>query len=191
VQRLRQAVPHAGEVRPGREVLAELSARAGVDEAPPDASEVAAAMARAVPFYGGLTPEEIGGRGVRWPEREAAAALGREELSEDPLEPPPPAFEGLRLADAPTLWTGPEVRHSRPLEFLEARPTATLSPADAARLGLESGDDVEVASEGERVTAVAAVRTGVPAGAVFLSPQWRLREGPAELRAGAPAGVAP
>ena len=28
-----------------------------------------------MPFYDGLTLEEIGGRGVRWQEREAAAAL--------------------------------------------------------------------------------------------------------------------
>ena len=32
-------------------------------------------LAAAVPFYAGLTLEEIGGRGVRWPETEAAAAM--------------------------------------------------------------------------------------------------------------------
>jgi NADH-quinone oxidoreductase subunit G len=34
-----------------------------------------------VPFYAGLTLEEIGGKGVRWQEREAARAYpGREQL---------------------------------------------------------------------------------------------------------------
>ena len=34
-----------------------------------------AQLAEAVPFYRGLTLEEIGGRGVRWAEREAASEM--------------------------------------------------------------------------------------------------------------------
>ena len=38
-------------------------------------------MFDAVPFYAGLTLEEVGGRGVRWQERAAAEAYpGREQL---------------------------------------------------------------------------------------------------------------
>ena len=32
-------------------------------------------VAEAVPFYAGITLDEIGGRGVRWQERDAASAL--------------------------------------------------------------------------------------------------------------------
>jgi NADH-quinone oxidoreductase subunit G len=35
----------------------------------------------AVPFYAGLTLEEIGGRGVRWQERPQASAYGQDPSS--------------------------------------------------------------------------------------------------------------
>ena len=77
-----------------------------------------AEVVAAVPFYAGLTLEEIGGRGVRWQERDAASALAAGELPDGPLEEPPPAPEGPTLASAPTLWAGGEVRHSASLGFL-------------------------------------------------------------------------
>jgi NADH-quinone oxidoreductase subunit G len=38
-----------------------------------------AQLVEAVPFYSGLTLEEIGGRGVRWQERPAAGAYPLQE----------------------------------------------------------------------------------------------------------------
>ena len=60
---------------------------------------------------------------------------------------PPP--EGLLLGAAPSLWTGPEVEHSPSLRFLDTGPRAGVSPADAARLGIASGDEVEVSADGD------------------------------------------
>jgi hypothetical protein len=40
---------------------------------------------------------------------------------------------------------------------------------DARRLGVESGREVSLAVNGDRVTAMAAVRTAVPTGSVFLT----------------------
>jgi NADH-quinone oxidoreductase subunit G len=72
-----------------------------------------------VPFYAGLTLAEIGGRGVRWQEREAAAALpapgGLEELPTPPAGGPDAAErDGYR-----TVWDAPEVEHSPAFEFLQ------------------------------------------------------------------------
>ncbi|HEV2998839.1 MAG TPA: molybdopterin-dependent oxidoreductase, partial [Solirubrobacteraceae bacterium] len=90
LQRLRPAIARPAGVRSECGLIAELAARCGLDlgiAAPALAESIldlpaglAGAKAReqlyaAVPFYAGLTPEEIGGRGVRWQEREAAAAF--------------------------------------------------------------------------------------------------------------------
>src|SRR6185436_12467510 len=99
----------------------------------------------AVPFYSGLTLDEVGGDGVRWQDREAASALPEAELSTGALERPPAAPDGLVLAAAPTLWTGPEVRHSPSLRFLDTGERALLSVEDARSLGVRSGDEVELA----------------------------------------------
>ena len=60
-------------MRPGWQVIADVAAQAGHElgiAAGPIASR---RMFEAIPFYAGLTLDEIGGQGVRWQEREAAA----------------------------------------------------------------------------------------------------------------------
>jgi NADH-quinone oxidoreductase subunit G len=57
-------------------VLGELASRLGLDLEVLSAPMASAQLFAAVPFYAGLTLEEIGGRGVRWQEREAAGAFG-------------------------------------------------------------------------------------------------------------------
>ena len=180
VQRVRQALGHAGEVRPGWQVLADLCERLEAGTGVLTAPMVTALMNEAVPFYAGLTLEEVGGLGVRWQDRDAASALPEARPSDEALADPPAAAEGLRLAGAPTLWTGGGVTHSPSLRFLDTGPTAELSVEDARRIGVSSGDQVELSAGGESVLAVAAVRTGVPAGSVFLSPPG-LADGPVEI----------
>ncbi len=180
LQRVRQALGHAGEVRAGWRVLEELCARFGAGTGALTAPQVFAQITEAVPFYAGLTLDEIGGRGVRWQEREAASAAPVEEPSEQPLAQPPAAPEGLRLATAPSLWSGPQVEHSPSLRFLHHGPRAELSIEDARALGVRTGDEVELAVDGERTTAVVGVRTGVPTGSVFLAPPV-LGEGAVEI----------
>jgi NADH-quinone oxidoreductase subunit G len=169
LQRVRQALGRAGDVRPGWQVLAELCERAGAGIGALTAPMVTAAMCEAVPFYSGLTLEEIGGRGVRWQERDPAAALDAPEPSSEPLADPPAAPEGLRLAAVPSLWSGPETEHSPSLRFLGGRRLAELSVADARRAGIENGAEVRLSANGDSAIVTAAVRSGVPEGSVFVS----------------------
>jgi NADH-quinone oxidoreductase subunit G len=169
IQRVRQALGHAREVRPGWQVLAELCERAGAGTGALTAPMVTALVAEAVPFYDGITLDEVGGLGVRWQERGAASSLPVEHPPDGPLAEPPAAPAGLRLAAAPSLWSAEEIRRSPSLRFLEPQPRVELSIDDARRLGVASGAEVELAVNGDRVAATAAVRTGVPAGSVFLS----------------------
>ena len=139
VQRVRQALGHAGESRAGWWVLEELCELLGAGTGALSSAAVTALVADAVPFYAGLTLDEIGGEGVRWQDRDAASAAPSEELPTDRLEQPPAAPEGMILGAAPSLWAGPEVEHSPSLRFLDTGPLVLLSPADARELGCPRG----------------------------------------------------
>jgi NADH-quinone oxidoreductase subunit G len=81
LQRLRPAVAHPGSTRPEWSVLVELASRLGLDLDVLTGSMASAQLFDSVPFYGGLTLDEIGGKGIRWQDREAAAAYpGSEQL---------------------------------------------------------------------------------------------------------------
>ncbi|MEA2375861.1 MAG: NADH-quinone oxidoreductase subunit, partial [Thermoleophilaceae bacterium] len=169
VQRLRQAIGRPGEVRSQTGLLLELVSRlSGAPFSLPPA-QLTRLMADTIPFYRGLTLEEIGGRGIRWQDRDAAGQLAQTPLPEREVETPPEPLEGMLLGTARSLWAGRETDHAPSLRFLAPRQRAELSAEDAARLGIESGDEVEVAVNGTSVRARAALRSRVPAGSVFLT----------------------
>jgi len=169
IQRVRQAIAHPGEIRAQWSVLAELCARLDSPLDIVSGPHVFDELAKAVPFYDGLTLEEVGGRGVRWQEREAAGALSAVPLPDTQLDTPPALSDGgLRLGTAPSLWTGRETQHAAVLRFLAQRQQLELSPEDATRLGVASGDEVTVSVDDRSVRAVARVHDPVPPGSVFL-----------------------
>ncbi len=179
LQRVRQALGHRGDARAGWWVLAELCERVGAGLGVPSAPAVTALLTEAVPFYAGVTLDEIGGTGVRWQERDAASALPSEELSTQPLADPPATPAGLRVGSSASLW-GPGTEHAPALRFLATGPSAELSVDDARTAGVESGDEVRLSAGGVSVVAVAAVRTGVAVGSVFLVGA-RLPDEPVEI----------
>jgi NADH-quinone oxidoreductase subunit G len=132
-------------------------------------------LVEAVPFYAGLNFEAIGGRGVRWQERDAASAFpsGADAASAARPSQAAPANGasngGLRLGTYRSIWAAPEVEISPALKFTLAHQQVELAPSDAERLGIAPGDAIEVSQNGTRLAATAHVRTGVPAGTVFLA----------------------
>jgi anaerobic selenocysteine-containing dehydrogenase len=66
------------------------------------------------------------------------------------------------------LWAGPITELNPPLKFLAPQQKVELSPADAERLGLESGDEVRVAQNGTGVRARVAIKERMQDGACFL-----------------------
>jgi NADH-quinone oxidoreductase subunit G len=168
VQRVRRALGHAGAVRPQTDVLLDM-----ISELLGFRFEIAGAnltrlVTDTVPFYRGLTLDEIGGRGVRWQERDAAERLPATPLPELGLETPPEPPEGLRLGTAPSLWSCRETEHAPSLRFLAPRQRVELSARDAERLGVAPGDEVEVAAGDASVRATAVLRERVQPGSVFL-----------------------
>ncbi len=116
VQRVRQAVARPGSTRAGWQVLAELAERVGLQTGVRNEREASQELFDAVPFYGELTLEELGGRGVRWPEREhralattaaspgrggAGGAGGHADASTQP-PPEPEAFSGAEVEQHPS-----------------------------------------------------------------------------------------
>ena len=147
LQRVRQALGRPGEVRPGWSVLAELCERLGAGTGALSSPMVTALVADAVPFYAGLTLDEIGGDGVRWQDRDAASALPSAELSSEPLDAAASAASGTgarrrrrRSGRARRSSTRPRCASSPP------DPRAWLSVDDARRHAIESGDEIELAA---------------------------------------------
>jgi NADH-quinone oxidoreductase subunit G len=188
LQRLRTAIAHPGSVRSGWSVVAELAKRAGLDTGVLTSPMAFAQLVQAVPFYRELTLEEIGGRGVRWQERDAAsefpAASAEGSIPATAVSSPgglaaagePGAGAGaassngaLRLGTYRSIWAAPEVEISPALKYTVARQQLEISPEDAQRLGITPGDAVDVAQNGTRLKATAHVRSGVPAGVAFLA----------------------
>jgi NADH-quinone oxidoreductase subunit G len=125
LQRLRPAIARVGEVRAGWRVLADLALRLGADFDVLSGAMASQLLFDAVPFYAGLTLEEIGGRGVRWQERDAAQSFpaGRAPAQAPPEliefgEDPATMTEARELAGFRSVWDAPEVEHSPSLAFL-------------------------------------------------------------------------
>ncbi len=174
VQRLRSAIKRPNHVRAGWQVLTDIARAVGVDLHVLTAGMAFRRLVEAVPFYEGLTLEAIGGRGVRWPETDAASALPAARTS--PPTPPAPAAPlaapsngRLHAGVYRSIWASPEVDVSPSLQFTVAEQLVELSPQDAAALGIEHGAPVQVAQNGTRLSGRAAIRTGVPAGTLFLA----------------------
>ncbi|MDQ6605022.1 MAG: NADH-quinone oxidoreductase subunit NuoG [Actinomycetota bacterium] len=177
LQRLRTAIAHPGQVRAGWQVLSKIAEGVGYDLGVLTSPMAFKQLVAEVPFYAGLTLEEIGGRGARWTERDAASEMP--VPAGDPASDPrgsgvrilwegAPSGISLRLGTYRSIWASPEVEASPALHFAIARQQLELSPEDAGRLGIDHGSAVTVAQNGTRLSATAAVRTGVPPGTVFL-----------------------
>ncbi len=185
LQRLRPGVPHPGLVRPMWQVLAELSALLGHETGIDSAEAALAAIASEVPFYAGITPEEIDGAGVRWQERDAASsfprpASGRASVSGFLALGRDGEAQRLRLGTYRDLWATEVTERSPALRFLVPGQALELSPADAGRLGVGSADEVDVRSNGTSVRARVSIRERVKPGAGFLIEG--LGDGARELR---------
>ena len=61
------------------------------------------------------------------------------------------------------------MEYSPALRFLSTRARAEISVEDAREAGVENGDEVRLTSNGTVIDAVAAVRSTVPPGSVFVT----------------------
>ncbi len=178
LQRVRPAAGRPGDIRPGWQTLANLSLALGHDTGVTSQPTAFEALTNAVSFYGAIKDSDIGGRGIRWQTTEAAASLPnppasagadsadtqRERASDESV----PGIGGqpeLLLGTYRDLWAGPITELNPPLKFLKPTQHLEISPEDAERLDLASGDKVRV----ESIEATVLVKERVPQGVCFLA----------------------
>ncbi len=147
LQRLRGAIERPDGVRAEWALLAQLAGALGLQIDLDQSQAASQLLYDSVPFYAGLTAEEIGGGGVRWQERPAAASYPR--LARRSRRPPRRVAEAraqwrwrprrqLELAGYRSVWDAPEVEFSPNLQSLRL-------PRDAAQAAWRAaaGDGAE------------------------------------------------
>ncbi len=189
LQRVRPSASRPGDIRPNIHVLSELAADLGLTTGIDSQPSAFAALAQEVPFYKGITDAEIGGRGIRWQDTPAAANVP-EASAGTPSSLGTSSSEGgtagasvalpsssakrsegvpaLALGTYRDLWAGSITELNPALRFLMPQQRVEIAPADAERLGLTNGDEVEVAHSGSAVLAKVAIRERQQEGVIFL-----------------------
>ncbi len=193
IQLVQEAVEPPGEARADLDILLELSRRLGYEMPARTPAEVMDEMASLTPDLAGVSHARLGRSGLQWPvphpghpgtpilfvDREAdgrrfRTASGKARLAA--IEWAPPGEEIDR--DYPfVLVTGRQLAHynagtmTRRTANLELHPSdlAEIHPEDALRLGIEDGDEVEVASRRGAVRTFARLTARVAPGNLFLS----------------------
>jgi NADH-quinone oxidoreductase subunit G len=169
LQRVRPSAGRPGDIRPNVLVLSQLAENLGLVTGIDSQPTAFAALTEAVSFYNGITDEEIGGRGVRWQDRQAAANAPSPTPGQ-PLRERGIAGRAITEGDFVLgtyrdLWAGPITELNPPLKFLTPRQKLEISLGDAERLDLKNGDRVRIG----RVEAEVCVKERVPEGVVFLA----------------------
>jgi NADH-quinone oxidoreductase subunit G len=210
LQRVRPSAGRPGDIRPNVLVLSQLAENLGLVTGIDSQPTAFAALTEAVSFYNGIEDSDIGGRGIRWQERasgpgspdtEPEARPRTSEAGDAPrraasADPGPDAPHALTLGTYRDLWAGPITELNPPLKFLTPQQRVEISPADAERLGLKTGEQVRVSQNGSAVEAQVQVKERVPDGVAFLAEgvldgnaNALLNGGPVQVTIEKPSGV--
>ena len=182
LQRVRPSAGRPGDIRPNVLVLSQLAENLGLVTGIDSQPTAFAALTKAVSFYNGIEDADIGGRGIRWQESGKASVPGSPDT--EPEAHPPiseagndprraasadPGTDALTLGTYRDLWAGPITELNPPLKFLTPQQRVEISPADAERLGLKTGEQVRVSQDDSTVEAQVQIKERVPAGVVFMA----------------------
>jgi NADH-quinone oxidoreductase subunit G len=179
LQRLRRNVPLPEGMIPGWRFLAAVADELGDDLSPDSPADIFDALSSEVNFYDSLTYEEIGGKGLRWGDRDpgtswtpatppAGASAGRLTPPGVPAAAPTDDAAGLVLGTYRDLWATDVTKRNPALRFLMPKQKLELHAKDAEQLELGNGDPVTVSVNGHSVEATVAIRERMRQGAAFL-----------------------
>jgi NADH-quinone oxidoreductase subunit G len=191
LQRVRPSASRPGDIRSNITVLSELASKLGLETGIDSQPTAFKALTEAVSFYNGIEDSDIGGRGIRWQDTPAAENVpepGRAPGPGSPDTEPEARPRTSEAGDAPRraasadpgpgalalgtyrdLWAGPITELNPPLKFLTPQQRVEVSPADAKRLGLKTGEKVRVSQDGSAVEAQVQIKERVPVGVVFMA----------------------
>jgi len=187
VQRIRKAVDPPGEARPHYQVLHEIARRLGVDIGMTSPEAIYEDMRKTSTGYLGITYDRIETVGIQWPcpnlehpgtqylHKGGNFARGKGLFSRTdhvpPAEMPDEAYP-LVLSTGRRLWhyhTGTQTRNSVGLEKIFPEELVEIHPADAAPLGIATGDLVKAMSRRGEITLRAWVNERVAPGLCWMA----------------------
>ena len=186
VQKVNPALKPRGNARTDWEILQGIAQKAGLDWNYTSAEEIFEEIRTVTPSYAGISYSRLGVTGVQWPcpteEHPGTPILHCGKFSRGlgkfhPITHQPPAEETdeeypYTLTTGRILWhyhTGTMTRRSRGLKQMHNEELMELNPADAAKLGVEECDSVNVISRRGSVKSRVKVTDRVPPGVVFMT----------------------
>lgn len=192
VQLVRPAVAAPGEARADWWIMGEIARAMGYDGLTYDGPQaIMTEINRLTPSYAGITYERIGDQGLQWPcpntEHPGTPVLhigkfsrGQGQFVVTEWQPPaeePDSEYPFVFTTGRVLYhyhTGSMTRRSAGLEAHYPEAVVEINDEDAARLGVISGQEVEVASRRGEITVKAEVTDKVEPGVVFMA--WHFAE---------------
>jgi formate dehydrogenase major subunit len=188
IQMGRPAVPPPGEARQDWELIQEIARRVGLDWNYSHPREVFTEMGQIMPSLANISWERVDREDCVTYPSDAPDKPGNEILFGDGfptkdgrarivpagLVPPdelPDDSYPMVLTTGRMLehWhTGAMTRRSRVLDSIEPEAVACLNPRDIERMGIEAGDQVQVATRRGAITLIARRDRDVPEGMVFI-----------------------
>lgn len=186
VQMVRPAFAPPGAARQDWQIITELANRLGHNWHYESPAEIFAEMAELTPQYAGMNHARLEQDGLQWPcptpDHPGTPVLHTSQFSRGlglfcPVAYRPPAEETdeeypFILSTGRILfhWHGGTMsRRSPGLEAIAPEAEVEINPADAACLGIATGDWVSVASRRGEVLAAAKVTRRSPKGTVFMT----------------------
>ncbi len=197
VQKIRKAVPPAGEAKPDYEIICDLAGLMGYPMNYRAAHEIMEEIAILTPSYGGILHHRLDATfGLQWPcpgmDHPGTPYLHRKKFTRGmgafipvefipPFEPTDSEFPFILTTGRSYFHyhTGTMCRRTITLEREEPECMVEISQADAERLGVRSNDPIRVKSRRGSIEVKARVTGKVPEGIVFLP--FHFREAAANL----------
>jgi formate dehydrogenase alpha subunit len=184
VQLSHKAFDPPGQARPDHETIAAVAHRLGTANFPATVEAIWSEIIRLTPQYAGISWERIADTGLQWPCPTAdhpgtpylhkdKFAMGKAKLTpmtyRAPAEEPDSDFP-IRLSTGRILQhfhTGSMTRRAKVLDYLVPGGRIEISPADAHRLGIRTGDKVRVSTRRGSIVTTAEVVDRVAEGSAF------------------------
>ncbi|HEY6011526.1 MAG TPA: molybdopterin-dependent oxidoreductase, partial [Nitrospirota bacterium] len=186
VQKIRKAVPPAGEAKPDYEIVCSLATMMGYPMDYRAAHEIMEEIAILTPSYGGILHHRLDANfGLQWPcpgmDHPGTPYLHRKKFTRGmgafipvefipPFEPTDSEFPFILTTGRSYFHyhTGTMCRRTITLEREEPECLVEISQADAERLGVRNNDPVRIKSRRGSIEVKARVTGNVPEGIIFI-----------------------